>query len=194
MTRSHAMTATAAVLAGLAVPSVGIGAASAVPSHWETGTFEYGPQVTEDFCGVPGFTVEQHGVTEFRFRTTTHGPDGFSYDHDFEDFTETWTNVDTGEFVTVVGSFQINDHRVTDNGDGTLTVLYQGPGTSDTFNEDGQRISHDAGLSAFELLFDHAGTPTDRSDDVFLSATLVKQTPGVDDFDDFCGTLIQAIG
>jgi hypothetical protein len=193
MTRSHAMTVTAAVLAGLAVPSVGIGAASAAPSHWETGTFEYGPEVFEDFCDVPGFTIEQQGVTEFRFRTTTHGPDGFSYDADFEDFTDTLTNVDTGESVTVVGSFQNNAHHVTDNGDGTLTLLVQGPGEEGTFNEAGERIFHRAGLTAFELLFDHAGTPTDPSDDEFLSVNFVKQTPGFDN-DDFCAALIQAIG
>src|SRR5215510_3134045 len=99
------------------------GAASAAPSHWETGTFEFGPEVIEDFCDDPGLMVEDRGEGEFRERTTTHGPDGFSYDYDFEDFTETLTNVVTGEFVTAVGSFQLHSHRITDNGDGTLTVL-----------------------------------------------------------------------
>ena len=181
---------TAVVSMALTAPAGLTGAASATPSHWETGTFEFGPDVYENFCGL---TVEDRGAGVFRFRTTTHGPDGFSYDTDFEDWTETLTNVDTGESVTASASFQSFTHRITDNGDGTLSVISQGPGVQDTFNQAGQRIFHRAGLTVFELLFDHAGTPTDPSDDEFLSITEVKQTKGFDN-SDFCGPLIEAIG
>jgi hypothetical protein len=176
----------------LAAPVGLTGAASATPSHWETGTLEIGPEVIEDFCGVSGLTVDDRGVGEFRFRITKHGPDGFSYAHDFEDFTETLTNVDTGEFVTVVGSFKSHEHRITDNGDGTLTVLSQGPGEGDAFNSAGERISHTAGLSAVELLYDHGGTPTDPSDDEFLEFLGFVKSTGHDD--DFCGTMTEALG
>jgi hypothetical protein len=190
--RNRALPATAAALAGVAVLSVGIGAAAATPSHWEPYHFEYGPEATEDFCGVSGLTVAQQGVVDGRFRTTTHGPDGLSYDHDHGSFTDTWTNVETGEFVTVVGSYINDAHRVTDNGDGTLTILFQGPSRRERLNEDGERISLSAGLTAFELLIDHAGTPTDPSDDVFLEFLGFVKDVGLTS--DFCTTVVQAIG
>jgi hypothetical protein len=193
MTRSHPRTFAAAMLAGLAVPSVCLtGTASAAPSHWETYHDEYGPEVFEDYCDVPGLTIEHQGVADGRFRTTTHGPDGFSYDHDRANFTDTYTNVDTEAFVTVVGSYKNDAHRITDNGDGTLTILVQGPGKTKMFNEDGDRIAMSTGLTAFELLFDHAGTPTDPSDDEFLEFLgFVKDTGRADDD---CAALVQAIG
>ena len=97
------MTTIAAVLAGVAVPSVALaGAATAAPSQWETFHEGYGPEVSENFCGVPGFTVEQEGAVEGRFRITAHGPDGLPYYASHITDTSTETNVATGEYVTRV--------------------------------------------------------------------------------------------
>jgi len=190
--RNRAFPATAAALAGLAILTVGIGAAAATPIHWEPLHFEYGPEATEDFCGVSGLTVEQQGVIEGRFRTTTHGADGLPYYFEHVEWIDTWTNLETGEFLTVVGSSRGGDLRVTDNGDGTLTILVQGASRRERLNEDGERISLSAGLFAFEVLIDHAGTPTDPSDDVFLEFLGVVKDVGLTV--DFCTTLVQAIG
>jgi hypothetical protein len=191
--RFNALRVSVAVLASMAICSVGVIApVSAAPSKWETDHTEYG-DLSEDFCGVSGLTVQLEGVADGRFRATEHGSDGVAYYFDFEDVTETYTNVATGDFVTVIYSFRNVDLHVTDNGDGTQTILVQGSGNFYYYNEDGQLIGHDAGLSRFEVLFDDAGTPTDRSDDVFLDFLgFVKDvgTPG----GDFCATVVQAIG
>lgn len=174
------------LLAGSAALTVGIGAASATPSHWETYEYAYGPEIS--FCG----DLQQEGVVTGRFRTTTHGPDGFYYEHDIARFTDTWTNLETAEFVTTEGSYRNDAHRVTDNGDGTLTILVQGSGTTATFNEAGERIAFGAGLTAWELLIDHAGTPTDPSDDEVLAFLGFTKSTGVDD--GMCSAILEEIG
>jgi hypothetical protein len=178
-------------VASLAAVSVGVGAASAAPSHWEDDYLEYS-QIIEDFCGVAGLTVEQEGVAEGRLRTTTHGPDGLSYEHARASSTDTYTNLATGEFVTIVGAYVNRAKRVTDNGDGTLTILLEGPSHFTTFNQDGERIAKSAGVVGFELLIDHAGTPTDPSDDEVIE--FLGFVKDVGRTHDFCTTVVQAIG
>ncbi len=187
----------AAVLAGIALLSGGILApASAAPAKWQPYHFEYGGAdgFNEDFCGVTGLTVQQEGVVDGRERYVAHGPDGLPYYYDHATvYTDTWTNVATGDFVTDVGSYRGASIRVTDNGDGTYTVLFQYNGTDFIYNEDGRLIGHEAGLIRIKLLFDDAGTPTDPSDDESLAFLgLVKRTSPHDDF--FCTTIVQAIG
>jgi hypothetical protein len=90
-----------------------------------------------------------------------------------------WTNVATGDFVTVVGSYRGGDLRVTDNGDGTLTVISKHTDNWATYDQDGTGIAgaRRAGLTSFELLFDNAGTPTDPSDDEFVAFLGVVTRP-----------------
>jgi hypothetical protein len=190
MARLHAVTTIATVLAGLLIASGGV--AGAAPGEWETFHAEGGPEVVEDFCGVPGFTVENTFVADGRFRITAHGPDGLPYYVEVVDSTDTWTNAATGAFVTIVASYRSADHKVTDNGDGTLTVLVQSPHNNVIYNEAGQVIGHRAGLFVDEVLIDHGGTPTDPSDDVFLG--YVQRVKNVGLGFDFCATIIQAIG
>ncbi|MBA2535208.1 MAG: hypothetical protein H0V21_09365 [Rubrobacter sp.] len=192
------MTVTAALLGGgLALFSVGVVApASAAPSEWHPYHFEYGGAdgLNEDFCGVTGLTVQQEGVVDGRERYVAHGSDGLPYYYDHATaYTDTWTNVATGDFVTVEGSYRGASIRVTDNGDGTYTVLFQYNGVNSYYNEDGQRIAHEAGLIRAKQLFDDAGTPTDPSDDEMLAFLgFVKRTGQNDDL--FCTTIVQAIG
>ncbi len=190
--RSRVLTLAAALLAGLTAPLLGIGSASAAPSMWETVHEEYGPEVSEDFCGVAGLTVEQYVVLDGRVRSTTQGPDGLSYYSQHIVYTDTWTNLATGESVTVVTSSSGGDLRVTDNGDGTLTILVQDTFTSLMYDEAGQLISRSTGLFRYAYLVDHAGTPTDPDDDEFLDALGGVKRAGLTA--DFCDTLVQAIG
>jgi hypothetical protein len=191
MARLRVVTAIAAVLAGVVMPAVVVGgAASAAPSMWEGFHFE-AAQTHEDFCGVSGLTVDETFVADGSFRTTTRGPDGLSNFVEFDDSTDTWTNRATGETVTVLQSTKFVDRKVTDNGDGTLTVLSEFVGTV-VYYQDGQPIARAAGiLVRFEFVFGHAGTPTDPSDDVFLEG---RQFEGAGRMVDFCATIVQAIG
>jgi hypothetical protein len=60
-----------------------------------------------------------------------------------------------------------------------------------TYDEDGMQIGHRTGQLRIELVFDHAGTPTDPDDDQFVSFRLLEfVTHG----DDRCSTAVEAIG
>jgi hypothetical protein len=109
---------------------------------------------------LPRYTVNQHGI-------------------------ETFTNLATGKSVTAFSDWVTQDVRVTDNGDGTLTVLYQIPGGARYFGPDGRVLLIDSRLSQLEVVLDHGGTPSDPSDDTFISEEVVREVaPHVDE--DFC--------
>jgi hypothetical protein len=168
-----------------------LGAASAAPSKWEPFHEEYGPDVSRNFCGVSGLMVEQRVVVDGRSSTTPRGADRLPYYREHVRVTDTWTNVRTGESVTVETAYRGGAHRVTNNGDGTLTVVVQNTNNTFYYDADGDVIGHDAGLFRFELLFDHGGTPDDPSDDEVLAFVGVHKNVGRND--DFCTTLVEAL-
>ncbi|CAN5290711.1 hypothetical protein BH18ACT9_BH18ACT9_08120 [soil metagenome] len=193
MTRLHVRKQAAAILAGLLIPSVCfVGAATAAPSKWESYRFPYGPEVTTNFCGVTGLTIQQQGVAVGRERTISHGPDGLPYYFVQERYTDTWTNLGTGETMTTVGAYRGHSLKVTDNGDGTLTVLAQNTGNDASYNADGDIVARSAGVFRFRLLIDHGGTPTDPDDDEVIAFLGVVKKTGLNS--DFCETIVGTIG
>jgi hypothetical protein len=86
-------------------------------------------------------------------------------------------------------TFVDKDLRVTDNGDGTLTILILATGNSVLYGEDGKVIARNPGQTRFEILVDHGGTPTDPSDDEFIRFLReVKASTGRND--DFCALAV----
>jgi hypothetical protein len=84
------------------------------------------------------------------------------------------------------------DLRVTDNGDGTLTILELSTGFATLYGPDGKAIGRNPGQVRFEFVVDHAGTPTDPSDDVFVEDHgLVKGSTGRSD--DFCEAVVPVL-
>jgi hypothetical protein len=84
------------------------------------------------------------------------------------------------------------DLKVTDNGDGTLTLLVLATGNSILYGMNGEAIARNPGQVRFELLIDHNGTPTDPSDDEFLAFLgIVKESTGRSD--DFCAASVAAL-
>ena len=71
------------------------------------------------------------------------------------------TNLANGNSVTSVATVRDKDQRVTDNGDGTLTILVLTTGNAVLYGEDGKAIARNPGQVRFEILIDHGGTPTD---------------------------------
>jgi hypothetical protein len=80
---------------------------------------------------------------------------------------------------------------VTDNGDGTLTILILTTGNAVLSTPDGKAIGRNPGQTRFELVVDHGGTPSDPSDDTELSFEVVKESTGRTD--DFCGVMVPAL-
>jgi hypothetical protein len=73
--------------------------------------------------------------------------------------------------MTVTETFNnvFKDLKVTDNGDGTLTILVLATGSNKLYGPDGRLVLNDPGQVRFELLIDHGGMPADPSDDEFIA-------------------------
>ena len=142
-------------------------------------------EVITDFCGVPGLTVEFATVRDGTAQAVPHGHDQLAYFMFHITQTEVVTNVSNDNFVTSTSRFVDKDLRVTDNGDGTLTILVLTTGNAVLYNAAGEAVARNPGQTRFELLIDHGGTPTDPSDDEFLEFLgVVKESTGRTD--DFC--------
>jgi hypothetical protein len=148
--------------------------------------------VLTNFCEVPGLTVELAIVRDGRVHAVPHGPDGLPHFGSHVKQTEVYTNLANDKSVTAVLIGNDKDLRVTDNGDGTLTVLVLATGNAVVYGEDGKAIARNPGQTRFEILVDHGGTPTDPSDDEFLAFLgVVKESTGRTD--DFCAAVVPAL-
>jgi hypothetical protein len=148
--------------------------------------------VVNDFCDVPGLTVELAFVLDIRVHVVPHGPDRLAYFLQHGTRTEVLTNLATGKSVTSLANVIEKDQRVTDNGDGTLTILILATGNAVLYGEDGKAIARNPGQIRFEILIDDGGTPNDPSDDEFLADLgVVKGSTGRSD--DFCEAAVPAL-
>ena len=149
----------------------------------------------EDFCGdlTVRHDVEAHGM----FLLNSHGRDGLGYALETFHVTESWTNLANDKTFTGVVNTVQRDLKVTDDGDGTLTVLVMVAGSNTYHGPDGDFLFRDNGQIRFEVSIDHGGTPTDPSDDEFLGFLgLVSGWTGHGDTEgrDFCDDIHEFIG
>ena len=151
----------------------------------DEGTF-----VDEDFCGA-GLTVDGTIIVDGKVLVVAHGPDELAYFLEHLTITVVFTNRANGKTVTLTVVRVNKDLRVTDNGDGTLTILALATGNDVFYGPDGNAIGRNPGQIRVEILVDHGGTPTDPSDDEFLSEELVKGSTGRSD--DFCEAAVPAL-
>ena len=138
----------------------------------------------EDWCGVAGLDVLVSGTHDVKYRAVPQGRDGLIHfsGRDVVDETHTANGVTT-RFVLNSPS---RDLKVTDNGDGTLTIVVLATGNAVLYGPDGSAIGRDPGQIRFSFDVDHGGTPTDPSDDTEIEGSfqLIKGSTGRSD--DFC--------
>ena len=147
--------------------------------------------VLNDFCDVGGLTVEQSFVLDLRVKAVPHGRDRLVYFLSHGKRTEVITNLANDRFVTSATKVIEKDLRVTDNRDGTLTILILATGNAVVYGENGKAIARNPGQFRFELVVDHGGTPNDPADDEELSFRIVKDSTGRSD--DFCEAVVPAL-
>ena len=151
-----------AVLAGGVIALVA--AAPVGAGQFEKGHFhDAGEEVLEDFCGFDE-VVHSFDVSG-SFLGVAHQPDGIVRFRDHSIGTHAFINPETGKSYSEMFTFNGHDKSVTDNGDGTLTIIFQGSGTDRWFDGDGERVLRVAGMFRDELRVDHNGTPGDPTDD-----------------------------
>jgi hypothetical protein len=138
-------------------------------------------------------------LTEDELRRLSHlvGPDGLAYGSEKVHGTQSYTNLANDKTFTEVFNVLDKDLKVTDNGDGTLTILVMATGSFKVYGPDGKLLFTDPGQIRFEILIDHAGTPTDPTDDEFIEFLgVVKGSTGRNDLEgrDFCADIHEFIG
>lgn len=181
-----------AILALAATVATTLAASAAAGVLFRDTFHEEGTVVLEDFCEVSGMTVEIAFSTDGRVQAVPHGRDRLAYFLEHLKGRNVYTNVDNDKFVTETFTVVNKDLRVTDNGDGTLTILALATGNGTLYGEDGKAIARNPGQVRVAFIVDHGGTPTDPSDDVFLEDLgLVKGSTGRTD--DFCEAAVPAL-
>jgi hypothetical protein len=150
----------------------------------------------EDFNEIEGFcetdmVVQSHLVADVKVKVMPRGRDGLIYFANRLSITETFTNPDNNETVLSTVNAIDKDLRVTDNGDGTLTILILSTGNAVFYDSDGKAIGRNPGQVRIELVVDHGGTPGDPSDDTEISFEVVKESTGRTD--DFCEVAVPAL-
>ena len=176
----------AASLAALLVPAVA-GPAQAGPplvqDHYSAEFDELLPGPGGSFCG--GLVdVPLHTEIDGYFSIKERASSGQVYFADRFRSTLVYTNPETGLTYTVVRVRQMNDLRLTDNGDGTLTLVGLSTGALFTYGPNGERLDIRAGLSRETFLVDTNGTADPFDDE--LTPVGDPVTAGLDTTTDFC--------
>jgi hypothetical protein len=178
-----------AIVALSAAVAVTLAAAASAGQIFKETFHEEEAQIINNFCGVSGLTVEFAVVRDGRAHAVPHGRDGLAYFGFHVKETQVVTNLANGNSVNSFSSFTNKDLRVTDNGDGTLTILILTTGNAVLYGEDGKVIARNPGQVRVEIRVDHGGTPTDPADDEFLEFLgVVKESTGRND--DFCAVAV----
>ncbi|MFF2274694.1 hypothetical protein [Agromyces sp. NPDC058126] len=176
---------------GLAATALVAAPADARPLEHTTFSEEFFETI-DDFCDVPGLTIDREATAEGKFMINSRKPGTSPYFSVVVSSEAKYTNAD-GDFVTENVNLVEKDLHVTDNGDGTLTILVLATGNATVFGPDGKAIARNPGQVRYEILIDHAGTVADPSDDVFLGDLgQVKGSTGRND--DFCEAVLPVLG
>jgi len=175
-----------AVLALVATASIALAAAAGAGGQlFRELVDENESNIETNFCGVEGLTVEFATHRVGTSHAVPHGRNGLVYFGFNLKVTDVVTNLANGNSVTSFSTVRDKDQQITDNGDGTLTILVLTTGNSVLYGENGKVIARNPGQVRFEVLIDHGGTPSDPSDDEFIEFLgVVKDSTGRSD--DFC--------
>ncbi|HVD26804.1 MAG TPA: hypothetical protein VNB86_12525 [Gaiellaceae bacterium] len=142
----------------------------------------------EGFCDTD-MVVQSHFVADLKIKAMPRGSEGLIYFATRLRATETF--MANGKTVVSTVNAIDKDLRVTDNGDGTLTIITLSTGNAVIYNSDGKAIGRNPGQIRFEIVVDHGGTPTDPTDDTEISFEVVKESTGRTD--DFCEAMVPAL-
>ncbi len=177
-------TALAVTSLGAVALTLGVSVSLAAPIE-QTRFDEQSSRIVNGYCGDLRVQIDFHdrgvvvarptGKERFiRYTASHHGG-------------STITNLATGRAFTFVWNYLEQDLKITDNGNGTFSILSQIPGPEKIYGPDGRLVSTSGGTMRLLTVIDFAGTPLDPSDDQFVSQTLVSSNGGKPQPDfDYC--------
>jgi hypothetical protein len=157
--------------------------ASAGKVFSETIHIEESDIALEDFCDVDGLTVSLDFVLDISVHVVPKGRDQLEYF--LQHGTRTEVLSANGHSLRSFARVTEKDMRVTDNGDGSFTVLILATGTAVLYDENGKAIARNPGQTRLLITFDENGN------EVPGSREIVKESTGRSD--DFCDAAVHAL-
>jgi hypothetical protein len=183
----------ALLITGLAIAAVIGPSTSAVARPIDKGHFD--DVFTGDVYDCDGTPAQDAGEVHVNFLFNQRGSSPFPYYRESVHGSVTTTNLLTGGTYTNVFSSNTQDHLITDNGDGTITITVYAAGGSRFYDQFGKLVLKDPGSVRFAFDIDYHGTPGDPEDDTEVpdSFRLVRSSTGNSDFSDrdFCADLVE---
>jgi hypothetical protein len=143
---------------------------------------DYQDTYVQEVCGLQ-VQVSFHDYGRLVARPSR---DGFLRYTQARHVTATWTNIATGRAFTFVANYNNSDVTATDNGDGTVSIINQNPGSERTYGPDGKLLDVSSGNFRVLAIIDYGGTLLDQSDDTLVSETFFSGHGGGRSGGDFC--------
>ena len=181
------------LIAGLAIAGlVGTGT-PAVAQPIDKGHFH--DVFTDDPYDCDGLPAQDSGDISGNFVFNQRGSSPFPYYRESVRGTFVTTNLLTqGTFTQVFASVS-QDHVITDNGDGTITIMVNSTGGWRAYDQFGELVLKDPGNFRFSFDVDYGGTPGDPSDDTEVddSFQVVRGSTGLNETEgrDFCADVLE---
>jgi hypothetical protein len=179
------------LIAGLAIAGTMLASTPATAAPIDKGHFH--DVSTSDVYDCDGTPAQDHSDVSGNFVFNQRGSSPFPYFLNTARGTVVTTNLATGGTFTNVFAVSYRDHKIVDNGDGTITITIIGTGGSRFYDADGNFVLKDPGQLRFAVDFNLNGTPGDPSDDFEVpgSFRVVRSSTGNSDFSDrnFCADL-----
>ena len=160
----------------------------------EKGHFIHDTESHEFVCTTTGTPVREDTDMSGSFLFNQRAPGSVPHFQENLRGTVTWTNLDTGDTFTDVFTAVRQDHTVTDNGDGTITIEQYAAGGSRYYDQFGKLVLLDPGSIRFAFEIDLNGTPADFTDDFMVddSFRVIRESTGrTDTTGDFCEDLVR---
>jgi hypothetical protein len=105
------------------------------------------------------------------------------------------TNLNTGGTFTEVFTNNSRDHRIVNNGDGTITITVFASGGFRAYDQNGKLVLNDPGQIRFAFDLDFNGTPGNPDDDEEIDGSfrIIRESTGRNDTQgrDFCADLVE---
>ena len=142
--------------------------------------FEFADQAEFSDCGLAlAWQIEgREHMSIF-----TKGSDQLAYFKFRADGSQSYTNLATDKRLTLDFSVNEKDHKIVDNGDGTLTITVLATANTTLRDNDGKVVRRVAGSAQWHVLIDHGGTPEDPFDDEFIADLgFIRGHSGLDQF------------
>ena len=153
--------------------------------------------VSTDSFDCDGTPVQQTDEVDVNFLFNQRGGSKHPFPYFRESIRETvtWTNLDNGGTFTLVQTANRADHKIVDNGDGTITIYQYASGGARYYDTNGTLVLKDPGEIRFAFEVNYNGTPGNPDDDqeVEGSFRVIRPSTGRNDTDgrDFCDDVRQ---